>query len=153
MVKWAGLVPCWQKSREWNLPFIQAVPLSSLPWLPGQSPPYDQFSIQPLFQVPECLIQSVFLYLLKVFYPQMNKPNIHANFTGISSFQNGLNHPFSSTCLYFKSNCGKQSWSVKIMFFNFQTLFLKRYIFEVVEVFSRLVLIQSIQFFGGSIYQ
>ena len=31
------------------------------------------------------------------------------------------------------------------MFLNFQTLFLKRYIFEVVEVFSRLVLIQSIQ--------
>ena len=39
------------------------------------------------------------------------------------------------------------------MFLDFQTLFLKRYIFEVVEVFSRLVLIQSIQFFGGSIYQ
>ena len=31
------------------------------------------------------------LYLFKIFYPRMNKPNIHTNVIGISCFGNGLN--------------------------------------------------------------
>ena len=39
------------------------------------------------------------------------------------------------------------------MLFNFRALFLKMYIFEVVTLFSYLVVIQSTQFFSGSTYK
>ena len=42
----------------------------------------------------------------------MNKPKMHSD-TGISSFQKGLNHTFSSTGFYFKSGIIEGSHEVK----------------------------------------
>ena len=58
---------------------------------------------------------------------------MHTNIIGISSFHNGLIHPFSWTGLYFT----KKLWEVvmkykNFMFFSFQNFFL--------NFFSRLVL-------------
>ena len=44
-------------------------------------------------------LHSIFL----IFYPRMNKSYMHTNITLISSFQNGFNHPFTSTDFYIKS--------------------------------------------------
>ena len=89
---------------------------------------------------------------LTFFYPRMNKPNIHSNIIVISSFQNGLNDLFSSTGFSFGAKLYKAVIRGIHVFFNFCTLFLKIYIFEVVTFFSCLVLIQSTQFFSGSTY-
>ena len=87
------------------------------------------------------------LHIFNLFYPEINKPNIHNNIIDISSFQNGLKDLFSSTGLYLKSKVVGEN-----MFFNFWTPLLKMYIFEVVTFFSCLVVIQSTQFFSGSTY-
>ena len=42
----------------------------------------------------------------------MNKPNMHPNITGISSFRNGLNHHFSSNDFDFKSKIVEGSFEV-----------------------------------------
>ena len=39
----------------------------------------------------------------------MNEPDMHTNIIDISSSQNGLNHPFSSTGFYFKSKIVEDS--------------------------------------------
>ena len=46
------------------------------------------------------------------FYWRMNKSNLH-NDIGISSFRNGLNHPFGPTGFYFKSKIIDGSYEVK----------------------------------------
>ena len=53
--------------------------------------------------------------------------------TQVSSFQNWLNDLFSSTGFYFESNVIEGSHKEENMFFNFWTLLLKMYIFEVVN--------------------
>ena len=54
-----------------------------------------------------CAFRSILFYILELlfftFYLRINKPNIHNNIIGISSFQNGLNDRFSSTGFLFKS--------------------------------------------------
>ena len=87
------------------------------------------------------------LHIFNLFYPEINKPNIHNNIIDISSFQNGLKDLFSSTGLYLKSKVVGEN-----MFFNFWTPLLKMYIFEVVTFFSCLVVIQSTQFFSVSTF-
>ena len=57
------------------------------------------------------------LHVFKFFYPRINKPNMHNNITGISSFQNGFNDLFSSTGFYFKSQVIEGSHEGKKMFF------------------------------------
>ena len=49
---------------------------------------------------------------------QRNKPSIHNNIIGFSSFQNGLNNLLSSTGFYFKGKVieGRHNWK-KIMIF------------------------------------
>ena len=42
------------------------------------------------------------LHIFNLFYPEINKPNIHNNIIDISSFQNGLNDLFSSTGFYLR---------------------------------------------------
>ena len=66
------------------------------------------------------------LHIFNLFYPEINKPNIHNNIIDISSFQNGLNDPFSSTGFYFKS---------KVIEGSYKGILLKMYIFEVVPFF------------------
>ena len=46
----------------------------------------------------------------------------------------------------------KVQFAKNVVFINFQVLFLKMYISYVVAYFSRLVLIQSTQFFSGTTY-
>ena len=64
------------------------------------------------------------------------------NIIDISSFQTGLNVLFSSTGFYVKSKVIEGSHKGKNMFFNFQALLPKMYIFEVVIFFSRIVVAQ-----------
>ena len=52
-----------------------------------------------------------------MFYPAINKPNVHNNIVGISSFQNGLNDLFSAAGFYFKSKVIEGSHERKNMFF------------------------------------
>ena len=92
------------------------------------------------------------LHIFNLFYPEINKPNIHNNIIDISSFQNGLDDLFSSTGFYLKSKVIEGSHKGKNMFFNFWALLLKMYIFEVVTFFSCLVVIQSTQFFSVSTF-
>ena len=47
----------------------------------------------------------------------MNKPNIQNNIDSISSFQNGLNDPFSSPGFYFKSKVIEGNHKGKIIYF------------------------------------
>lgn len=68
----------------------------------------------------------------------MSKPYMHTNIIGIFSFQNGFNHPFISTGLYFKSKTGKASPEIKKCFvFQHQGLglFSSVYISEVLIFF------------------
>ena len=46
---------------------------------------------------------SFVLYLSEDFYSRMNKPNIHTDIIGISSFRDVLTHPLSAIGFYFKS--------------------------------------------------
>ena len=75
----------------------------------------------------------------KFFYPRINKPNMHNNID-ISSFWNGLNHPFGSTGFYLRAKLQKiiRKWKNNL-FFIFQVIFLEVYIFKDVTFFSRLV--------------
>ena len=64
----------------------------------------------------------------------MNKRNIQVNITDISSFQNGLNYPFRLNALRAKL------WKVfikckNIMFSNFWSLFLKKYVLRLWDFF------------------
>ena len=65
------------------------------------------------------------LHIFNFFYLRINKPNIHNNITGISSFQTGFNELFSSTGFCFKSKVTEASHKGKNMFFNFWALLLK----------------------------
>ena len=47
-------------------------------------------------------LQRMFFFFF-FFYSRMNKPNMHNNIIGISSYQNGFNHPFSSPSFCIKS--------------------------------------------------
>ena len=95
---------------------------------------------------------SFLFHIFNFFYLRINKPNIHNNIIGISSFETGINDLFSLTGFYFKSKVIEGSHKGKNMFFNFWALLLKMYIFEVVTLFSRLVVIQTTQCFSGSTY-
>ena len=77
------------------------------------------------------------MFLIFFFYPRMNKQNIHNNI-GISSFENGFNHPFSSTGFYFKRKITEGHHVFKISGSFFQNMHFWCY-----DFFSRLVLIQS----------
>ena len=81
-------------------------------------------------------------------------PNIYNNIIGgISSFQNGLNDLFSSTGFYFKSKVIEGSHKGKNnMFFKFWAFFFQNAHFWSCDTFSRLVVIQSTQFFSGNKY-
>ena len=57
------------------------------------------------------------LHIFNLFYPEINKPNIHNNIIDISSFQNGLNDLFSSTGFYLKSKVMEGSHKEKNMIF------------------------------------
>ena len=76
----------------------------------------------------------IFLFL---FYPRINKPDIHNNFIGISHFQNGLQNVSSSTSLHFKSKAREGSHMRKNMFFiHLLMLVLKIYHFCICDIFS-----------------
>ena len=92
------------------------------------------------------------LHIFNLFYPEINKPNIHNNIIDISSFQNGLSSLFSSTGFYYKRKVIEGSHEGKNMIFNFWALLLKMYIFEAVIFFSCEVFIQSTQFFSAGTY-
>ena len=57
-----------------------------------------------------------------IFYQRINKPNIHYVIIEISSFQNRINHPFSSTGFSFKSKSIDCSHRMKKQFCNFYTI-------------------------------
>ena len=95
-------------------------------------------------------LHCMFLFLL---YHRINKPNIHNNVIGISSFQNGLQNLFSSTGFCFKSKVIEGSHKGKnMLFLSFEHLFSKCTIFMFVTFFSCLVVIQSTQFLSGRTY-
>ena len=52
------------------------------------------------------------MHILNIFYSRMNKRTIN-NDIGISSFRNGLNQPFSSPGVYFKTEITEGSHEVK----------------------------------------
>ena len=74
---------------------------------------------------------------------------MHTNMTGISSFQNGLNHPFSTTDVDFMSKIVEGSHEIQkcYVFLDFGPLFS-----EVLKSFYRLVIIQSTKFLCGNTY-
>ena len=65
---------------------------------------------------------------------------MHTNMTGISSFQNGLNHTFSTTDFDFLSKIVEGSHEIQkcYVFFSFWAPFLKIYISEVLKFFLSL---------------
>ena len=60
-----------------------------------------------VFYCKICTFRIILFYIVS--YQRMNKPRMHANIIGISSFQNGLNYSFNSTSLYFKSKLVESS--------------------------------------------
>ena len=61
------------------------------------------------------------LHIFKFFYPRLNKPNIHNNITGITSF-----HTLSSNGFYFKGKIIEASHKVKeYVFLTFGNFFSK----------------------------
>ena len=73
---------------------------------------------------------KLFFFTLFFFFLSKNEKIImHTNIIGISSFQNGLNDPFSSTGFCFKSKIVEGSHEIK------KICFLKMHNFEVVTIF------------------
>ena len=71
------------------------------------------------------------LFFFTLFFLSKNEKVImHTNIIGISSFQNGLNDPFSSTGFCFKSKNVEGSHEIKKIY-----CFLKMHNFEVVTIF------------------
>ena len=81
----------------------------------------DSIWIILVFSCKFCVFRIILftLHIFNFFYPRINKPNIHNNIIGISSFQNWLNNLFSSTSLYFMIKVIEGSHKGENMFFNF----------------------------------
>ena len=60
------------------------------------------------------------LYCLSFLSKKEHKPNIDVTIIGISSFQNGRNHPFSTTGFYFKKKIVEDNiiFSVAVQFYG-----------------------------------
>ena len=87
--------------------------------------------LQHFFSLVLVICLSWYLHLklsheFYIIYPRMKKSNqTYKTTSGISSFQNGFNHLFSSTGFYFKSKVIEASHTRKNMSFNFGAFFSK----------------------------
>ena len=84
--------------------------------------------------------------LFKYFYPRMNKPNMRNNIIGISSFRNGVDHPFSPTGFYFRATLWKVAMKCKNNCFLILGPFSQIYIFEVATFFLSWCLSNQLNF-------
>ena len=95
------------------------------------------FDLNIIYFIVNFVHQFFYFVSFSIFYRRINIPYIHKHtyITDISGFKNRLNHLFSSTGLYFKSQFGNILMKLKILFLNLWALFLKMSILKVATFF------------------